>query len=82
MAEQKIGEVTHYYTNIQVAIVALSDNLKVGDKVRFQGATTDFTQEIDDMEYEHEKVEEVEAGKQVGIKVEERVREGDEVFLV
>lgn len=82
MAGKKIGEVTHYYTGLQVAIVKLSGSLQVGQTVNFKGATTDFEQEVTDMEFDHEKLEEVEKGKEVGIKVEERVREGDEVLLV
>lgn len=81
MKDKKIGEVTHFYTDIKVAIVKLDEDLKVGDSVYFEGATTDFKQEIDDMEYDHEKVEEASGGQEVGIKVKDRVREGDEVYL-
>ncbi len=81
MKDQKIGEVTHFYTGINVAIVKLEGKLSVGDKVIFEGATTDFEQEVDDMEFDHEKLQEAEAGQEVGIKVKERVREGDEVYL-
>lgn len=82
MAEKKIGEITHFYTNIGVGIIKLSDKLKVGQTVRIMGATTDFEQEIDEMQYNHESIEEGEAGQEVGVKVKDKVREGDEVHLV
>jgi putative protease len=82
MADKKIGEITHYYTNIGVGIIKLSDTLKVGQTVKFVGATTDFEQEIDEMQYNHENIEEIKKGKEVGIKVKDKVRDGDEVYLV
>lgn len=82
MAEKKIGEITHYYSNIGVGIIMLSDDLKVGDTIRIMGATTDFEQGVDEMQYNHENIEEAEAGKEIGIKVDDKVRDGDEVYLV
>lgn len=82
MAEKKIGEITHYYSNIGVGIIKLSDVLKVGDTIRIMGATTDFEQTIDEMQQDHEDVEEAKAGSEVGIKVEDKVRDGDEVYLL
>jgi putative protease len=76
-----IGEVTHYYGNIEVAIVKFSKPVKVGITVRFKGATTDFTQTIDSMQFEHEQIKEAKKGQQVGIKVKDTVHEGNEVYL-
>ncbi len=80
--EKQIGEVTHYFGHIPAGIVKLGGKIKNGDKVRFKGATTDFTQEISSMEVDHKNVDTAKKGDEVGIKVDERVREGDEVFLV
>lgn len=82
MAEKKIGEITHYYSNIGVGIIKLSDDLKVGDTIRIMGATTDFEQSVDEMQYDHENIEEAKAGNEVGIKVEDKVRNGDEIYLL
>lgn len=83
MTEEKpIGEVTHYYTNLGVAIVKFHRAVKVGETVHFKGATTDFTETVGSMQYEHKEVEEAKKGQEVGIKVRERVREGDEVYPV
>lgn len=78
----KIGEITHYFTDLNVGIIKLSDKLQVGDKIHVKGSTTDFKQTVDSMEIEREKVQEAGEGESVGLKVKERVREEDEVFKV
>jgi translation elongation factor EF-Tu-like GTPase len=78
---KKIGEITHYFSDLEVAIIKFSKEMKVGDQIRvIGGEDTDFTQEIEGMEMDHEKVEKVKKGEQVGIKVKEKVREGYEVY--
>ncbi len=79
---QKIGKVIHYYTKIGVGVIELGGKLKVGDKIRVKGATTDFEQKIDSMQIEHDKIEEAKAGQSIGLKVKEHVRENDKVFKV
>jgi len=80
--EQPIGVVTHYYGNIGVAIVKFARDVKKGEEVRFKGATTDFTEKIDSIQYNHKDLELAAKGKEVGLKVKEKVRDGDEIFEV
>ncbi|OGZ34071.1 MAG: hypothetical protein A2174_03080 [Candidatus Portnoybacteria bacterium RBG_13_41_18] len=81
MSEEKlIGKIIHYYSNISVGIIELSDNLKIGEKIHIKGATTDFKQAVDSMQIEHQSVETARAGDSVGLKTGEKVKEGDEVF--
>lgn len=80
--EREVGKVTHYYTNLEVAIVSVSDAVKVGDLIRIQGPTTDFTQDVTSMQIERENIEAANASDVIGLKVNERVREGDIVFVV
>ncbi len=77
---KEVGEVEHYFTNINVAAVKLKDSLKVGDKIKIKGATTDFEQAIDSMQIEKDSVEKAGNGDEIGIKVKNRVREGDVVY--
>lgn len=81
MSEEKIGTVTHYYDNISVAIIKLEKPLKVGDQVRFQGHN-DFTQTISSMQVEHSDIQDANVGDEVGVKVDEKLSEGDSVFGV
>ena len=75
-----IGKITHYFGKIGVAVIELSDTLKVGDTIRIVGGTTDFTQTVDSMEIEHKKVEEAKKGDSIGLKVSQKVREGYKVY--
>ena len=76
----KIGDVSHYYSNIEVAVVELIDNLKIGDKIMIKGATTEFTQLVKSIQIEHDQVNEADAGDSIGLQVRFRVRLGDQVF--
>ena len=80
MAGTRIGTVTHYYGNINVAVVDLTATLQVGDVVHFLGRTTDFRQEVGSLQIEHDVVEQAEAGQEVAMQVASRVRKRDKVF--
>ena len=79
--EKKIGEVTHYFGHIPAGIIKVSGKLSKGDTIHVKGATTDFTQEVTSMQVDHKDIDSAKKGDEVGIKTDERVREGDEVFL-
>jgi putative protease len=79
---KEVGNVTHYFTNISVAIVELNDTLSVGDRILLSVTTTDFGQTVNSMQIEHENVKKAEAGQSIGLKVDERVREGDTVYKI
>jgi len=75
-----IGKVIHYFSKIGVAVIGLSDTLKVGETIRIVGGETDFNQVIESMEIEHQKVEIAKAGDSVGLKVSQKVRDGYKVY--
>ena len=77
-----VGTITHFFGRISVGIIDLSDTLRVGETIRIKGPTTDLTQTVESMQIEHESVEEAGAGQVIGTKVQDRVREGDQVFVV
>ena len=80
---EEIGKVTHYFTKIGVCVIEITKgSLKVGDKIKIKGATSDFEQKVDSMQIEHEKLEEAKAGQSIGLKVKEHVREHDVVYKV
>ena len=79
---EHIGEITHYFAKIDVAVLRLTQPVSVGTQVHFVGANTDFTQEIDSMQIDHAAVEEVRPGDDVAVKVDQRVRAGDLVYRV
>lgn len=83
MVEKKlVGTITHYFTNIGVGVIELTDGLKIGDMISIEGATTNFQQEVKSMQIHQKDVKEAKKGESIGIKVQDRVREGDMVFKV
>jgi len=82
MAEKEIGTVSSYFSHVDVAAIKLSKGLKVGDKVHLKGHTTDFEVDIKEMQIEKDSVEKAKKGDHIGIKVTEKVRPNDKVFLV
>lgn len=79
--DKPVGEVTHFYGNLGVAIVKFNQDMTAGVNLEFQGATTDFNQDLDSMQFDHKPVMKAPKGKEVGIKVKNKVREGDKVYL-
>ena len=78
-----IGKITHYFSNIGVCVIDLLSILKEGDTIRIVGGeNTDFTQAVDSMQVEHEKVKKAKKGDSVGLKIKEKVREGYKVYKV
>jgi len=76
----KVGEIIHYFSGINVAVVKLMDELKIGDKILIKGATTNFEQTVDSMQINREPIMVATKGQEIGLKVKDVVRPGDEVF--
>lgn len=80
--EQAVGVVRDYFRKIGVAAVEVTKGkIRTGDSLRFRGHTTDLVLRIDSMQSNYQDVLEASKGDYVGIKVSERVREGDLVYL-
>lgn len=80
--EKLIGKVGHYFSKIGVAVIDLMDNLKIGDEIRIVGGETDFNQIVESMEIERQKIQKAKAGESVGLKVNQKVKEGYKVYKI
>jgi putative protease len=80
--EDAVGKLTHYFGNLGVAVAELTGELKVGDQIHIKGHTTDFTQTVDSLEIEHQKVEKAGPRDSAAFKVLEKVRPGDHIYRV
>lgn len=81
--EEAIGTVTHFYSHLGVAVIQINrGELRTGDTIHIKGHTTDFTQTVQSMEYEHQHIDRAGAGQSVGVKVIDHAREHDIVYLV
>jgi len=83
MVEEKIGIVEHFFTNINVAAIKITDGeLKIGDTIHFVGAHTDVIQQIDRMEINRAPIQIAKTGDAIGIKAKDKVREHDIVYKI
>lgn len=79
----KIGVVTHYYDKIGVAVVQLTGNLGVGERIKFiRGGEDLFEQNVISLQKEHSMVDMAVSGDIVGLKTIKEVREDAEVYKV
>jgi len=83
MAEKKVGEVIKFFSKPSVAAIKITEGtLTIGDTILIKGHTTDFQEEVKSMQIDNVPVEKAEVGQLVGIKVKDRVRDGDTVYQV
>jgi putative protease len=83
MKEDKIGFVSNYFSKISVAAIEITNGtLSVGDNIHFLGHTTELETTVHSMQIEHKSVTNAKKGDAVGVKVPEKVREGDKVFKI
>lgn len=82
MAEDIVGTVSDFFAHPVVAGIELTAPLKVGDKIRIKGHTTDIEMEVGSMQIHNANVTEANAGDSIGIKVTDRCRPGDTVYKI
>lgn len=78
-ADKTIGKVTHYFDKIGVAALMLTGPLAVGNTIKISGHGNEFTMTVSSMQVDHASVEKAKKGDDVAIKVDQPVKEGDEV---
>jgi translation elongation factor EF-1alpha len=81
MEKKLVGSVSHYFNKAGVAVVQLSGDLKVGDRVSFEGGHS-FEQTVDSMQVEHKSIAEAKKGQAIGMKTADHVREGYQVYKI
>jgi selenocysteine-specific translation elongation factor len=82
MTEEVIGKVSDFFARPVVAGIELTAPLKVGDKIKIKGHTTDLEMTVDSMQIKNANVSAANAGDSIGIKVTDRVRKGDSVYKI
>ncbi len=81
MAEKEIGIISSYFSHVGVAAIKLSGNIKIGDKIHIKGHTTDIEVLIKEIQINGKFVKSANKGDHIGVKVPEKVRPHDKVFL-
>jgi translation elongation factor EF-1alpha len=79
MSETEIGKITHFFDKIGVAVVKLTGDLKVGDKIRIEAAEP-FVQVVGLMQVQHKAITGAGPGDDVGMKTDKPCADGDRVI--
>ncbi len=83
MAEEKeIGTISGYFSHVGVAAIKLSGSLKVGDTIHVKGHTTDIELKVGSIQIDRAPVKMAKKGDHIGIKVPDKVRPNDIVYLI
>lgn len=80
--EKLVGKITHYYSRLGVAVLELSGEIRLADELHILGRITDFTQYVNSLEINHQKIERAGPGAEVALLLEDYARPGDAVFKV
>lgn len=76
----EIGQVTHFFSKINVAKIELTLPLSVGDRILIKGPLTDFEQIVDSMQIDRKNIQRAEGGQSVGLKLVKPARERDVAY--
>ncbi|MBN1526852.1 MAG: translation elongation factor-like protein [Candidatus Omnitrophica bacterium] len=79
MEEKQIGTVDHFFDKISVAMIRLTDALKVGEKLLIKAKAGDFVQPVSSMQIDRVPAQEAKAGDLISLKVDQKVHKGDAV---
>lgn len=77
-----LGYVEDYYAKVGVIALTLKAPVVVGDKIQVLGHTTHLDLIVSSMQIDHAAVARAGKGDGIGIKVNDRARAGDHVYLL
>jgi putative protease len=81
--EERIGSVIRFFDKSSVAAVKLDfGDLAVGDTVHIKGPSTDFTQKVESLEFDHQPVDRAARGQFTGIRLSRHAKPFDLVYKV
>lgn len=81
--EERIGSVIKFFDKTSIAAVKLDfGDLAVGDTIHIKGNTTDFTQQIELMEFDHQPVQKALRGHFAGVKLSQPAKPFDLIYKV
>jgi putative protease len=76
----EIGQVKHFFSKINVAVIELTLPLSVGDQILIKGPSTDFEQSVYSMQIDRKEIQRAEGGQSVGLKLMQLAKEKDVVY--
>lgn len=80
--EKLIAVAIHYFSKIKVVVLKMKGSLKIKDKIRIKGFTTDYKQTVSSMQINHKPINIAKKGQEIGLMVRGKVRHGDKVYKI
>ena len=77
-----VGEITHWYDHIGVAVVKLSKPLSVGDMIKVKHGEVEFEDAVNSMQLDHKDIKSAKKGQEIAIKLSKKAREGSTIEKV
>ena len=78
-----VGVITHFFPKVNAAVVKVQKGaIQVNDLLVIEGKATHFRQKVTSLQMDHQPVNLARVGEEVGIQVQQKVREGDQVYRV
>jgi hypothetical protein len=77
---QPIGQITHFFDRISVAVVHLWQPLAVGDWIHVYGTTTNFVQQVESMQIDNAPIADGLPEQDIAVQVGSKVRNGDLIY--
>jgi putative protease len=82
MPEIKVGQIIDFFAKPVVAGIKLESSLSTGDSIHIIGSTTDLVLVVESMQIDGVNIAKGNNGDLIGLKVPDRVRHGDKVYLI
>ncbi len=82
MPENNIGYVTDFFAKPVVAGIKLDGTLSIGDSIHIIGRTTNMVIVVDSMQIDGANITKGDKDDLIGLKVPDRVRPGDKVYII
>jgi putative protease len=76
----EIGQIIHFFSKIDVAVVELKLPLVIDDHITIKGPNTDFDQTVESMQIDRKNVPRAEGGQSIGLKLIQPARVRDTVY--
>ena len=81
--EERVGSVIRFFEKNSIAAVKLDfGDLAVGDTVHIKGPSTDFTQKVEALEFDHKPVDKANRGQFTGIRLSQPAKPFDLVYKI
>jgi hypothetical protein len=76
----EVGQIVHFFSKINVAIVELKLPLAVGDRIAIKGPNTDFEQIVESIQIDRRSIPRADGGQSIGLKLIQEAKEKDTIY--